>query len=286
MILKKAVFYLIVFVAGFTACEDGYFPEGYWPYQVEYMLSNDDVKTWLVQSEVVNGEVQPIEECMDSIRWQFEVITSDSIAAYKLTFDNACLMYDTTVIGGLRASGGEGYFTDTLYYQQANSTEKRMYVEHITSNLLRLNYTEGGDSYEVRLESIPSDYLTRQAAEIIAGSSSTGHLWKLRSLNVDGQNRALTNCVDSTLWKFEPTTGGIRMQSLKATTEDCSEYGMTDWGFVQLKSTSEGYFADGLTLDGSITAEIEFTEFSSDNIRVSYWIQDTIIYRAAYRRVN
>lgn len=144
MILKKAVFYLVLVIAGLSACDDGYLPEGYWPYQVEYMLTDGDSKNWLVTEWVEDDNQVVMTSCTDSLRFAFAYITSDSIASYELRKIGDCVTYDTTFLGELTASGGSGYFTDSLYVELSNGTINRYFMKSLTSSFLNMEFVKSG----------------------------------------------------------------------------------------------------------------------------------------------
>ncbi len=151
---KKYVLYLVMLLTVLFGCEDEYFPEGYWPYQVEFMLTNGDSRNWLVTRWEENGQEVDMNTCSDSLRLAFEVITSDSIASYQLRKRNDCVTFDTTFIGELTASGGEGFFTDSLYLERANGSILRTVVNDLTSKGLIMQFTESGSRvyYELGVE--------------------------------------------------------------------------------------------------------------------------------------
>ncbi len=134
---------MIVVMALLAACEDEYFPEGFLPYQVEYMLTNDSSRTWLVTGWEVNGDPVAMASCSDSLRLGFEVITNDSIASYELRYNADCSQFDTTSIGALTASGSNS-FTDSLYFERSNGTIRSMYVKELTSSRLSVTYSLNG----------------------------------------------------------------------------------------------------------------------------------------------
>lgn len=283
--MRKHILYLSVILSLFISCDDEYFPEGFYSYQVEYMLTNDDVKTWFVEREVVNGEVQLIEQCGDSVRWQFEVISSDSISSYKLIFDEDCQFYDTIAIGGLRVSGGSDYFADTLYFDQPNGNTNEMMLDYVSPSRMTASYSESGNAFEVVLQSIETGFLARQVEKILAGSNSDGRFWKLQALSIDGVSSKLQSCQDTTLWKFQSSGQGIRLFSLEYADQNCSSLASEDYGVISI-SEDNGYFGESLTLDGDVIPLIDFTEFSMSRIKVAYTIQDTLEYRATYKPLD
>lgn len=284
--MKKYIRYLVVFAVCITSCEDEYFPSGFFPYQVEYMLTNDDRKTWLIEELSLNGEIQAIEECADSVRWQFEMIASDSISAYQLIFDEECMFFDTLVMGSLRASGNaNSLFTDTLYLEQQNGSMRTMYVHEITAGGLNVSYNSGGISNDVYLELIKNGYLSRQARRILGGTESVGRTWELQALGVDGRNISIDSCNDVTYFKFYPESNDLRLEYLEPEGKNCADLKTTDYGIIELKS-DDGYFSNQATLSGDAVPELQFTSFSTSTFQVNYFIQDTIRYVSTYRRLD
>lgn len=149
--MNRTLLCLISVVLTILSCEEGdYYPNGLRPYQVEYILTGDDQKTWFLESFKIDGEPQSFTSCVDSTWWSFEVIDSDSISAYQLKFDAQCINFDTTFFGSLVASG-EDDFSDSLIFEQTNGSERVMIVSSLTSTRLDVSYSLFGIRYEAYL---------------------------------------------------------------------------------------------------------------------------------------
>ena len=105
---------LIVFVL--LSCTNEFFPEEFFDYQVERLLSGGSTKEW--------DEIIASENCSDSIRLVIELISStvdDSVTISQVVRGNNCNP-DTSLIGIADASSFSDAirFTDSLNFANGN----------------------------------------------------------------------------------------------------------------------------------------------------------------------
>ncbi|MAE86611.1 MAG: hypothetical protein CMB80_28005 [Flammeovirgaceae bacterium] len=136
------------------SCDDEYFPKGYFPYQVEYMLTGGEQQNWVATRININDEEQEFNSCSDSLWLGFEVIDDDSISSYELRKIADCSTWDTTFLGQLTASGSDAYFSDTIYLEQTNGTSNWIFVDYLTASQLDLRFVKNGTrtSYKLRVD--------------------------------------------------------------------------------------------------------------------------------------
>lgn len=130
----KILFFAFMAFVLSTACEDEFFPDALYDYQVERLLSGGEAKTWSKQTMGAT--------CADSTKLYITVSEddSDSITVYQLP---VCDSDDTLKYGNASTSvATDGVsFTDTLWF----ASEDFWLIESITSTkveVLRDNVKE------------------------------------------------------------------------------------------------------------------------------------------------
>lgn len=120
--------FLIIWLVGFlflAGCQQDYFPPGLYGSQVERLLAGTGtLKTWLISGVTVNGEGQPINDCLDSVKVVFLSNSSQSIIeVYDLRYKAGCQEYDSIFYGVMTAStagtdaDNRNLFTDSLLFE-------------------------------------------------------------------------------------------------------------------------------------------------------------------------
>ncbi|MEP0938985.1 MAG: hypothetical protein ABJH57_21495 [Cyclobacteriaceae bacterium] len=257
------------------------------PDQVEMLLTGGEIKTWIQTDLVVDGERRVVQSCSDSVLWVFEVISDDSTASYKLTFDNQCLFYDTAFFGAFSASSYEEVFTDSLKFEGGSKTF--MLPRFIRSDIFSVTYTENGQEIISTFEATRSEYLPRQVAAILSGGATSGDFasWYLTSLTIDGSRSQLVNCSDSTIFKFSRSgaDGLISLDELEATDTTCMSYSTAFIGEVSVPGDDQGFFNYLLQVDEGDISDMIITSFDQTSFEAQYERSDST-HVATYERLD
>lgn len=124
---------------------------GFLAYQVEILLAGGqepgDSKTWLLSELVRDGQEVPLLTCTDSLRLQFEVLTSGDISAHQLVPTSDCSSLQDSVMGTVRASSDNGRFSGALLF--TGSALDSMEVADISSSSFSASYELDAIDYEV-----------------------------------------------------------------------------------------------------------------------------------------
>jgi len=278
--------FLLVAACFILACDDEtFYPSGLYNYQVERLITDGGGQaTWLITSISIDGQNQSMDGCLDSVRWVFERITTDSISAYMLEFDVECVLYDTTLLGQMTASGNDLLFTDSLLFETVNSSNDRvMHVSKITSTELDVSYRLSSEEYKVRLNKVTSSLLTKQASSFLTGGFSAGDeaTWKASTETIDGVLTSdLDTCTNVKFFRFERQPQDVISVFQIIANEDCS---LQDLALGQASlGDSSSYFTNQALVSGTITSQIDFTSITNAEIEVTYVIQDTVLVEATY----
>ncbi|MEM9895375.1 MAG: hypothetical protein AAF789_03320 [Bacteroidota bacterium] len=127
----RAIFLLFILLLSVSsACEEEFFPNLIFDYQVERLLAGDSTKYW----DLVNVS----GNCADSMQLQF-VAADDSVDVFEIFNTMDCDWADTVELGRANASNGiNGLdFSDSLIFK-AGSEEFVWIVTGITSRKLSI----------------------------------------------------------------------------------------------------------------------------------------------------
>ena len=133
---------LLVLLMICIACNNDFFPEGLYDYQVERLLSGDDSKVW--------KQVLSSGDCQDSVKLVFTFIsntTDDSVLVQRLVSNEVCSGFDTTSLGNADASSFNDalLFTDSLNFANnafwiiRSLTSDQLIIDQSTERILFLS---------------------------------------------------------------------------------------------------------------------------------------------------
>lgn len=278
--MKKLVF--LVLAIGFGGCVESDIVTQFSSSQVEQLLTDGEIKTWFQSELIIDGERQSLTNCSDSVRWVFEIISTDSISSYELILDNQCILYDTTFLGSFEASNFEEIFTDSLKFEGGNKSF--MTPRFIRSSTFSVSYTDDGRDFIATFNDTRSDLLARQVDYYLTGGIESGDSkdWYLTSLSIDNLSQSFINCSDSNIFRFTRQPDFSILLSELETDTVCIDYVSTLIGTVSVPfQTNEGFFENELNVDGNITELIEISNFTDDSFSARY-LRNDATYSATY----
>ena len=135
------------------SCQEDNLPLGFYDHQVVRLLAGgnakDSTKTWNRTFLSVDGVEMTIQDCQDSIRLFFHIVstTPDSVNCYQLTPGISCSEFDTLIFGGMMPSATDNIFTDSLLFR--GGILDFMIVEQLTSQRFTGYYTLNNQLYRV-----------------------------------------------------------------------------------------------------------------------------------------
>ncbi|MFY0599072.1 MAG: hypothetical protein JXR03_05340 [Cyclobacteriaceae bacterium] len=282
--MKKQIFYIILSMLTFFGCIESDIVDDFSADQVEQILTAGDIKTWYRSELIVDGVRQPIETCQDTVKWTFEVISTDSIAAYELSFDNICTLYDTTFLGAFSPSKFGEIFTDSLKFEGGNKTFMR--PNYIRSKVFSVRYTENDMEITASFEETRSDILSRQVGYFLTNGLSVGDTqsWSLTSLSIDGDSQPFRDCSDTLIFQFERQNIGVALKELETDTlSNCGTYISSDIGSVSVpENTLEGFFENQFLIEGDEINEMTISSFDQKGFSASY-LRNQVEHIATYQ---
>lgn len=286
--MKKIIILIVTLSIGLAGCIESDIVMRFSGRQVEQLFTDGDIKTWIQTSLIIDGEPQVVSSCQDTIRWVFEVIDADSIASYELIFDDQCIFYDTAFLGAFSASDFEGVFTDSLKFEKGNPSV--MTPLSIRSGAMSVRYIQNQREIVASFEKTRSEILARQVGSYLTGGIDAGNAqdWYLTSLNVADTVVELTDCRDSTIFRFSRLPNAMISLNEFMIDELCQPSNSIAFGNVTFPTVSnEGFFEGQLNLDGSITDAMVISSFTTQSFVATYFRQsDTVRYRGTYIKLD
>jgi hypothetical protein len=261
--VKKIAIY-IGMVLGLYACVESDIVEKYNAAQVKTMLTDNNVKTWFQSEYKIDGVVQPIDDCQDTVRLVFKIIKTDSITAYELRYDGRCELFDTTKLGELNISFFQTLFTDSLNLT-TNTFSKYWKPTYIGPKVFSVFYKENGKEINKTFLQMEAGLLARQVAVWLTGYSDpdSSKTYRLTKRNSDGGNITLSKCSDTLQVVFSRDNSRNILMHQLTPNADCTTNQSEFFGQVTVQSEGElGFFNGKLSLTNGSIESIDISSIS------------------------